>query len=94
MASTEIKFKKVGNDYVCKLNEYSEKTTGTVHLHMTEPNQKLIVGVGAPDMPVMTVKILQAPPDGYGLVFEIDFPEGLNVRLCSTKPVTKGIWIN
>ena len=44
-------------------------------------------------MPPMVAGTLQTPY-GTGLVFEIDFPDGVDVTLRTSKPVTEGVWIN
>ena len=64
---------------------------GEIHLALSEPNQIVSVQAGVPGMPPMVVETLQTPY-GLGLVFEFDFPEGIDVKLSTSKPVTYGIW--
>lgn len=48
---------------------------------------------GVSGMPPMVVRTLQTPY-GRGLVFELDIPEGIDVTLRTSKPVTEAVWIN
>lgn len=90
--ATQIEFTKNGGDYVCALSDGTSATKGIVHLALSEPNQIVSVWGGAASMPPMVVTTLQTPY-GTGLVFELDFPEGVSVILRSSKPVINGIWI-
>lgn len=95
MASTSIQFQKVSDNYVCQLSDYqTTKRGGVIHLALSEPNQIVVVSAGADGMPPMVVQTLSTPPYGLGLVFELDFPDGIDVTLSTTKPVTQGVWIN
>lgn len=89
---TQIEFEKSGSDYVCALSNGTSATKGVVHLALSEPNQIVVVEAGAASMPPMVVRSLQTPY-GLGMVFEIDFPQGIAVTLLTSKPVTDGLWI-
>lgn len=92
MSNTAISFTQSGGDYVCALADYGSKMSGVVHLALSEPNQVVSVEAGASGMPPMVVETLSTPY-GLGLVFEIDFPDGVGVTLRTSKPVTEGAWI-
>ena len=64
-----------------------------ISLSLSEPNQIVSVLAYTPGMPPMVVQTLQTPY-GIGLVFEIDFPEGVGVTLKSAKPVNEAVWIS
>lgn len=89
---TQIEFEKSGSDYVCALSDGTSATKGVVHLALSEPNQIVVVEAGAASMPPMAVRQLQTPY-GLGMVFEIDFPQSIAVKLLTPKPVTSGLWI-
>lgn len=89
MATTAIEFTKVDGDYVCAL----AGTKGVVHLALSEPNQIVSVEGGVSGLPSMVMGLVSTPY-GNGVVFEIDFPEGIEVLLRTSKPVTNGVWIN
>lgn len=89
MATTAIEFTKTGGDYVCALTG----TKGVVHLALSEPNQIVSVEGGVSGLPPMVMGLVSTPY-GNGVVFELDFPEGIEVTLRTSKPVTNGVWIN
>lgn len=91
MASTSLEFTQDNGEYVCALPT-ATAISGVVHLALSEPNQNVTVWVGAPDMPPMVVDVISTP-FGLGLVFELDFPEGINATLRTGKPVTSAVWI-
>lgn len=93
MTTTNIEFKLVGGDYVCQLTDYQSKMGGVISLALSEPNQIVSVSASVGEMPPMVAGTLQTPY-GTGLVFEIDFPDGVDVTLRTSKPVTEGVWIN
>lgn len=66
---------------------------GVIHLALSEPNQAVSNSAAVSDLPPMCVQTLQTPY-GLGLVFELEFPEGVSVTLSSSKPVTEGAWIS
>lgn len=92
MTTTEIEFTKVGNDFICQLTEYQTNMGGVIHLALSEPNQIVSVVAGVSGLPPMVVQTLQTPY-GLGLVFELDFPNGIGVTLRTSKPVTEAVWI-
>lgn len=92
MTTTTIEFTKVDSDYVCELTDYNAKN-GEVSLALSEPNQIVSVLAGPQGMPAMVVQTLQTPY-GLGLMFEIDFPEGIGVTLRTSKPVISGVWLH
>lgn len=65
---------------------------GVIHLALSEPNQIVSVVAGVSGLPPMVVQTLQTPY-GLGLVFELDFPNGIGVTLRTSKPVTEAVWI-
>lgn len=93
MATTAIEFTKTGGDYVCALTDYGTAMIGTIHLALSEPNQIVSVEAGAAGLPPMCVQTLQTPY-GLGLVFALDFPDGIGVTLRTSKPVTEAAWIS
>ena len=93
MTTTDIKFQQVDGDYICQLTDYQSKMRGVISLALSEPNQTVSVCAFTLGMPPMVVRTLQTPY-GSGLVFELDFPEGVGVMLRSSKPVIAGVWIS
>lgn len=91
MASTTLTFTQSNGEYVCTLPT-TAAVSGVAHLALSEPNQNVTVWAGAPDMPPMVADVLNTPYS-LGLVFELDFPQGVNVTLRTGKPVTSAVWI-
>lgn len=93
MTTTAIEFTKAGDGYICQLSDYQAKMGGVIHLALSEPNQIVSVWAGASGMPPMVVGTFQTPY-GLGIVFGLDFPDGVVVTLRSSKPVTEAVWMH
>lgn len=91
MASTTLTFTQDDGDYVYTFPT-SAAVSGVAHLALSNPNQNVVVWAGAPDMPPMVADVLSTS-FGLGLVFELNFPEGIVVTLRTTEPVTSAVWI-
>lgn len=85
----DLSFEVQNGNYVCKLA--ADENKGIVHVDLGQTAQAVAVSANLAGMPPSTVKVFQNPYEG-SVVFEVDFPLGVEVTISTLKAPVKAVW--